>query len=194
MSILTHQIEESILIDAPPTVVWAILTDLAGWTDWNTFAIKAEIVAGGPGQSGQRDPPLAVGSHQLLTILSSSVSDNSNNSKSTSTSHTLAHSKSTSVHSNTVSVLEPPGNSAKGYGELRWGGQWLHPIVLDTKHWCLLEPEGEDGGQTLFTQGELFTGLVVPVSRALGTLDELQAGYVRMNEDLRRWAEGDRRK
>ncbi|KAK7935896.1 hypothetical protein PG985_001391 [Apiospora marii] len=166
MSILSHQIEESILIDAPPTVVWAILTDLPGWTDWNTFAIKAEVVAGGPGQAGQRSPPLAVGSHQLLTVMSVT---------------------------NTVSVLEPPGNSAKGYGELRWGGQWLHPLVLDTKHWCLLEPEGEDGGQTLFTQGELFTGLVVPVSRALGTLDELQAGYVRMNEDLRRRAEGDRR-
>lgn len=184
MSILTHQIEESILIDAPPTVVWAILTDLPGWTDWNTFAIKAEVVAGGPGQAGQRSPPLAVGSHQLLTVMS--VSSNGSHAP-----HPLK--PSPSVYSNTVSVLEPPGNSAKGYGELRWGGQWLHPLVLDTKHWCLLEPEGEDGGQTLFTQGELFTGLVVPVSRALGILDELQAGYVRMNEDLRRRAEGDRR-
>ncbi|KAK8012832.1 hypothetical protein PG991_010207 [Apiospora marii] len=164
MSILSHQIEESILIDAPPTVVWAILTDLPGWTDWNTFAIKAEVVAGGPGQRANARAPLAVGSHQLLTVMSQ---------------HRLRPGA--------------PGDSAKGYGELRWGGQWLHPLVLDTKHWCLLEPEGEDGGQTLFTQGELFTGLVVPVSRALGTLDELQAGYVRMNEDLRRRAEGDRR-
>ncbi|KAK8065159.1 hypothetical protein PG997_011906 [Apiospora hydei] len=136
----THEIEESILIDAPPTEVWSILTDLASWSDWNTFVIKAEV-----------QPP-----HDRLA------------------------------------VAPPPLRGPRGrVGELRWGGAWLHALVLDTQHWCLVQPEGEDGRQTLFTQGELFSGLMVPVTRAMGLFEQLRTGYDRMNEDLRRRAEGD---
>ncbi|KAK8003336.1 hypothetical protein PG989_003055 [Apiospora arundinis] len=174
----THQIEESTLIAAPPSEVWAILTDLASWSEWNSFVIKAEV-----------QPPherLAVGSHQLLTLAPAASSA----SASAAANH-AAEQKPTgspSVYGNTVSVLEPP---TKRGGELRWGGQWLHALILDTKHWCILAPETGDLGQelTLFTQGELFSGLMVPVSRAMGLFDELHAGYVRMNEDLRRRAE-----
>ncbi|KAK7967935.1 uncharacterized protein PG986_002212 [Apiospora aurea] len=197
----THEIEESILIDAPPTEVWSILTDLASWSDWNTFVIKAEV-----------QPPhdrLAVGSHQLLTISpsppshppsSSSSSSPSPSSPSSSptpgSSTTTSSSKSSpSVYGNTVAALvEPlPLSEARGgrVGELRWGGAWLHALVLDTQHWCLVQPEGEDGRQTLFTQGELFSGLMVPVTRAMGLFEQLRTGYDRMNEDLRRRAEGD---
>ncbi|KAK8100421.1 uncharacterized protein PG998_008184 [Apiospora kogelbergensis] len=159
----THQIEESTLIAAPPSEVWAVLTDLASWSDWNSFVIKAEV-----------QPPhehLAVGSHQLLTLAAAHAE------------------RPPSVYGNVASVLEPP--AGQHAGELRWGGQWLHALVLDTKHWCLLATETGDRGQelTLFTQGELFTGVIVPVARAMGFFDELQAGYVRMNEDLRRRAE-----
>ncbi|KAK8034081.1 hypothetical protein PG993_009076 [Apiospora rasikravindrae] len=204
MSIFTHEIEESILIDAPPTEVWSILTDLASWSDWNTFVIKAQV-----------QPPhdrLAVGSHQLLTISpsppsppspsssppssssSSSPTTPGSNTATTTTTPTKPSGPSPSVYGNVVAALvEPlPLSEARGgrVGELRWGGAWLHALVLDTQHWCLLQPEGEDGRQTLFTQGELFSGLMVPVTRAMGLFEQLRTGYDRMNEDLRRRAEG----
>lgn len=49
---------------------------------------------------------------------------------------------------------------------------------------------GHGWGATRFTQGERVTGLLAPVIVATGKLDELSKGYVRMNEDLKKEAEG----
>ncbi|KAH7213292.1 uncharacterized protein BKA55DRAFT_546517 [Fusarium redolens] len=84
-------------------------------------------------------------------------------------------------YTNVVSVLQPEK-------ELRWNGSILTPIIFDTKHWCLLEAV-DDGRSTTFTQGERFSGILAPVAAAMGKLDELREGYVRMNEDLKRAVE-----
>ncbi|CZR48946.1 uncharacterized protein FPRO_12386 [Fusarium proliferatum ET1] len=83
----------------------------------------------------------------------------------------------TQTYTNIVSVLQPEK-------ELRWNGSILTPIIFDTEHWCRLEAV-EDGGSTRFTQGERFSGILAPIAAAAGKLNELQEGYVRMNQDLK---------
>ncbi|KAF5632987.1 hypothetical protein F25303_9270 [Fusarium sp. NRRL 25303] len=87
----------------------------------------------------------------------------------------------TQTYTNIVSVLQPEK-------ELRWNGSILTPIIFDTEHWCRLEAV-EDGRSTRFTQGERFTGILAPVAAAAGKLNELQEGYVRMNQDLKKVVE-----
>ncbi|KAM0491387.1 hypothetical protein ACHAP8_010654 [Fusarium lateritium] len=54
------EIQESVIILAPPAKVWAFLMDLKSWPEWNTFVTSIEI-----------QPPhseLSVGSKQTITI------------------------------------------------------------------------------------------------------------------------------
>ncbi|KAI8722793.1 hypothetical protein NCS52_00424200 [Fusarium sp. LHS14.1] len=81
-------------------------------------------------------------------------------------------------YTNTVLVLEPEK-------ELRWHGSILTPIFFNAEHWCLLEPVEGNEESTRFTQGERFSGILAPVVGAMGKLDELREGYVRMNRDLK---------
>jgi hypothetical protein len=85
---------------------------------------------------------------------------------------------------NTVSVLEPER-------ELRWWGTMVVAAVFRAEHWCCLEAEMVDGVEgTRFTQGEQFTGLLVPLASMFGdTFDRLNEGHVRMNGDLKKYAE-----
>ncbi|KAF4966739.1 hypothetical protein FSARC_5604 [Fusarium sarcochroum] len=87
-------------------------------------------------------------------------------------------------YTNTVLILNPKK-------ELRWHGSILTPMFFDTEHWCLLESVEGDEESTRFTQGERFSGILAPVVGAMGKLDELSEGYVRMNRDLKQMAESN---
>ncbi|KAG8674065.1 hypothetical protein FPOAC2_00039 [Fusarium poae] len=141
------EIQESVLISAPPAKVWAFLMDLQSWPEWNTFVTSIEV-----------QPPhseLSVGSKQTITIHKSQS------------------------YTNVVSVLIPEK-------ELRWNGSIITPAFFDTEHWCLLESVDGDDGSTRFVQGERFSGILAPIVGAMGKLEELREGYVKMNQDLKK--------
>jgi hypothetical protein len=76
--------------------------------------------------------------------------------------------------------------------ELRWNGSILTPAFFDTEHWCLLERvEGDGTTSTRFVYGEQFSGILAPIIGAMGKLEELRQGYVRMNQDLKKVVEGE---
>ncbi|KAI6764360.1 hypothetical protein HG530_008149 [Fusarium avenaceum] len=86
-------------------------------------------------------------------------------------------------YTNTVSILQPEK-------ELRWNGSIITAAFFDTEHWCTLEEVVGDEVSTRFTQGERFSGILAPVLGAIGKLEELREGYVRMNQDLKQVVEG----
>lgn len=70
--------------------------------------------------------------------------------------------------------------------EFRWKGKLLIPGLFDGEHFFLLERA--PNGNVLFTQGEVFSGLLVPMMKQSleGTT---RAGFIAMNEALKRRAE-----
>jgi len=80
----------------------------------------------------------------------------------------------------TVLVAEPQR-------ELRWKGKLLIPGLFDGEHF--FHVEARSNGQSVFDQGELFSGVLVPLLRR--SLDgATKQGFVAMNEALKREAEG----
>jgi hypothetical protein len=72
--------------------------------------------------------------------------------------------------------------------ELRWKGKLLVPGLFDGEHYFKLAPSGP--GATVFEQGEVFSGALVPLFRR--SLDgATRQGFVAMNEALKREAERD---
>jgi hypothetical protein len=88
------------------------------------------------------------------------------------------------VYKNEILVVDPPK-------ELRWTGSLLHAAVFNTEHWCTIEQV--DKQSCRFSQGEKFTGLLVPVISLGKTFAELKQGYARMNQDLKTFAESRHR-
>ena len=79
----------------------------------------------------------------------------------------------------TVLIVEPDR-------EFRWKGKLLMPGLFDGEHYFKLEPQA-DGG-IVFHQGELFSGILVPLFR--GSLNgATKQGFVAMNEALKQAAE-----
>jgi hypothetical protein len=80
----------------------------------------------------------------------------------------------------TVLVAEPQR-------ELRWKGKLLIPGLFDGEHF--FHVEATSNGRSVFHQGELFSGVLVPLLRR--SLDgATKQGFVAMNEALKREAEG----
>jgi len=70
--------------------------------------------------------------------------------------------------------------------ELRWKGKLWMAGIFDGEHYFKLEPRASGG--VLFAQGEVFSGLLVPLFRR--SLDRgTRQGFVLMNEALKREAE-----
>jgi hypothetical protein len=159
---MPRSVEESVVIAASPEKIWSVLMDTAGWSQWNSFVTNITVEA--------PHTRLRTGSRQSITIAPTPTT--------------------TESYVNTVARLVPRE-------ELRWHGCIGHAMVFNTEHWCLLElvqGEDEDGRgferqQTRFTQGERFTGLLAPMIGMTGKLEELRAGYARMNNDLKRHVE-----
>jgi len=93
-------------------------------------------------------------------------------------------------------TIQPPGGKAMAFRpvvlrhlvgrEFRWKGKLLFPGLFDGEHYFVLTP-GTDGS-TLFTQGENFTGLLVPLFRS--ALDKgTKAGFEVMNAALKQRVE-----
>jgi hypothetical protein len=93
-------------------------------------------------------------------------------------------------------LIQPPGSSAMRFRptvlkvepnrEFRWKGKLLVPGLFDGEHYFKLEPK--PGGGLVFRQGEVFSGLLVPLLRR--SLDgATRQGFIAMNEALRREAE-----
>lgn len=93
-------------------------------------------------------------------------------------------------------LIQPPGSSAMRFHpkvlanesrrELRWKGKLLIPGLFDGEHYFTLEPRSSGG--LVFHQGEVFSGLLVPLFRR--SLDgATKQGFIAMNEALKREAE-----
>jgi hypothetical protein len=94
--------------------------------------------------------------------------------------------------------IHPPGGKAMAFRpivlrhwvgrEIRWKGKLLFPGLFDGEHYFTLTP-GTDGS-SLFTQGENFTGLLVPLFRR--ALDSgTKAGFEAMNAALKQRVEAE---
>ena len=91
--------------------------------------------------------------------------------------------------------IQPPGSSGmhfrptvvavEPYREFRWKGKLLLPGLFDGEHYFKLE--AKPGGGLIFHQGELFSGILVPLLRR--SLDgATKQGFVAMNAALKREA------
>ena len=92
--------------------------------------------------------------------------------------------------------IQPPGAKGmrfrptvlalKAEHEFRWKGRFLVPGLFDGEHGFILEPQSQGG--IIFHQGELFSGILVPLfKRSLE--GATKQGFVAMNEALKREAE-----
>lgn len=70
--------------------------------------------------------------------------------------------------------------------EFRWKGKLLVSGLFDGEHFFLIERTPD--GNVLFTQGETFSGLLVPLMKT-SLEGPTKAGFVAMNEALKRQAE-----
>ncbi|HEV7618193.1 MAG TPA: SRPBCC domain-containing protein [Burkholderiaceae bacterium] len=93
-------------------------------------------------------------------------------------------------------LIQPPGSKAMRFRptvlkvepnrEFRWKGKLLVPGLFDGEHYFKLEPK--PGGGLVFRQGEVFSGLLVPLLKR--SLDgATRQGFIAMNEALGREAE-----
>lgn len=76
-------------------------------------------------------------------------------------------------------VFSPTVLVAQKDRELRWIGRFGVPGVVDGEHWFRIEPLADGGVR--FTQGERFTGFLVPVA---GSSLDVDDGFGAMNDAL----------
>jgi len=92
--------------------------------------------------------------------------------------------------------IQPPGGRGMQFRpkvlavetarEFRWKGKLLVTGLFDGEHFFLLERTPT--GNVLFTQGEIFSGLLVPLMKS-SLEGPTKAGFIAMNEALKRRAE-----
>jgi hypothetical protein len=92
--------------------------------------------------------------------------------------------------------IQPPGANGMRFRpkllevrpnrELRWKGKFLLPGLFDGEHYFVVENRPQGG--VIFRQGEIFSGILVPLFR--NSLDgATKQGFVAMNEAIKREAE-----
>ncbi|NNM60345.1 MAG: SRPBCC domain-containing protein [Legionellales bacterium] len=87
--------------------------------------------------------------------------------------------------------IKPPGQKAAQFKphltkvnelcEFRWVGVFIMPILFRGEHYFQLTKISDE--KTLFTQGEIFTGLLVPIV-AKKLRENVKQGFENMNDDL----------
>lgn len=92
--------------------------------------------------------------------------------------------------------IQPPGGRGMQFHpkvlavetarEFRWKGKLLLPGLFDGEHLFLLERA--PNGDVLFTQGEIFSGVLVPMMKR-SLEGPTRDGFIAMNEALKRRAE-----
>ena len=92
--------------------------------------------------------------------------------------------------------IQPPGGrgmqftprvlAVESRREFRWKGKLLVPGLFDGEHFFLLEQKPNEN--VLFRQGEIFSGLLVPLMKS-SLEGATRAGFIAMNEALKRRAE-----
>jgi hypothetical protein len=80
-----------------------------------------------------------------------------------------------------VRTFRPTVVAVEAQNLIRWRGRLGPPGIFDGDHQLKLEPTA-DGG-TRFTQGETFSGVLIPFMH--GVLRDTAAGFQAMNEALR---------
>ncbi len=92
--------------------------------------------------------------------------------------------------------LQPPGGRGMQFRpkvlvveaarEFRWKGKLLVDGLFDGEHFFIIEPTPT--GKVLFTQGENFSGVLVPLMKR-SLEGPTKNGFIAMNEALKRMAE-----
>ncbi|MBN2297450.1 MAG: SRPBCC domain-containing protein [Deltaproteobacteria bacterium] len=95
--------------------------------------------------------------------------------------------------------IQPPGGRGMQFRpkvlvvevarEFRWKGKLLVTGLFDGEHFFILEQTPD--GTVLFTQGEIFSGLLVPLMKK-SLEGPTKNGFIAMNEALKRLAEAPR--
>ncbi|KAM5361377.1 hypothetical protein ACJZ2D_013147 [Fusarium nematophilum] len=155
-----YDIQTSVTIAAPPSLVWQKLMDLPSWPQWNTFVTSIKVQ--GP------DQKLSIGSKQTISILPDP-----------------AKPASTESYINVVTELTP-NKKLVWRGNLISPVilETEHWCTLES----VMGRDGTTEC-TLFTQGESFSGGLALVVGLIGKPGQLEEGYVRMNKDLKRMVE-----
>jgi hypothetical protein len=132
-------------IAAPVQTVWAELSAVTKYSEWNPFitTLQGELVAG----SRLKVRIVPPGGRPM--------------------------------------TFRPTITAVEEGKRLEWLGRLVLPGVFDGRHSFLLEDVGE--GLTRLTQTEEFSGVLVPLTRAV--LERTHAGFEAMNEALRLRAE-----
>jgi hypothetical protein len=132
-------------IAAPVETVWAELSAVSEYAEWNPFitSFDGELVVGGRAEVRIAPP----GARPM--------------------------------------TFRPTITEVEEGKRLEWLGRLLLPGVFDGRHSFQLE--AMDPGRTRLTQGEEFSGLLVPLTGKM--LERTRAGFEAMNEALRLRAE-----
>jgi hypothetical protein len=88
------------------------------------------------------------------------------------------------AYDDTITKVEPGK-------ELVWAGGLGFGVLLGMKveHFQILTEDGCEPGTCRYRQGEVFTGALVPAAAMTSAFSDLQAAYVRMNQELKCKAE-----
>jgi len=143
---MMKELRSEIEIAASARRVWEILTDFAGFPQWNPFIRRARgnLVAG----------------ERLEIVMQPSGARGM--------------------------TFSPTVLNVEADRELRWIGHLFVPGLFDGEHIFTIESLGT--GRVLFTQREIFTGLLVPLlARMLDT--DTRRGFEEMNKALKARAE-----
>ena len=85
-------------------------------------------------------------------------------------------------------TIKPTVLKADEGREFRWVGHLLVSGLFDGEHYFTIE--SLEGNRVRFSQGEIFTGILVPLIGLLGVFKNTKLGFEEMNQALKARAEG----
>ena len=85
--------------------------------------------------------------------------------------------------------FKPRVLTSRPNAEIRWRGSFVIPGLFDGEHYFQISESKT--GRVLFTHGEIFTGLLVPLVFQGKMRHATEAGFEAMNRALKLRAQGD---